>query len=145
MATLAHLKAKDKYEKKNVQQFIIKYVIKNNLEVVEKLKTVPNRSGYVRELVLADLAKEKGGSTFDFPQIKFKPFKKDATEDDLYKYICNHGRRDALVYLRYKYDFEEKWTYETEAVGVDDNGICWFNDWDEGQENIEFLAIAEFG
>lgn len=55
----ARLRAQIKYEKKNVSQICLKYVTKNNREILEKLNSVPSKADYVRQLILQDLEREK--------------------------------------------------------------------------------------
>ncbi len=50
---------------------------------------------------------------------------------------------DQIVYLRYKYDWEDEWTYSNEILEVDmnvENFYCWLKDWNEGQQDIEILG-----
>lgn len=55
----ARLRATIKYEKKNVSQICLKYVTKNNQEILDKLNSVPSKADYVRRLILQDLEQEK--------------------------------------------------------------------------------------
>lgn len=55
----ARLRAQTKYEKKNVSQVCLKYVTKNNQEILDKLNSVPSKADYVRQLILQDLEREK--------------------------------------------------------------------------------------
>lgn len=55
----AQLRAQIKYEKKSVSQICLKYVTKNNREILEKLNSVPSKADYVRQLILKDLEREK--------------------------------------------------------------------------------------
>lgn len=55
----AQLRATIKYEKKNVSQVCLKYVTKNNQEILDKLNSVPSKADYVRQLILQDLEREK--------------------------------------------------------------------------------------
>ena len=55
----ARLRANNKYAKKNVSQICLKYVTKNNREILEKLNSVPSKADYVRQLILQDLEREK--------------------------------------------------------------------------------------
>lgn len=55
----AQLRAQIKYEKKSVSQVCLKYVTKNNQEILNKLNSVPSKADYVRKLILADLEREK--------------------------------------------------------------------------------------
>ena len=50
----ARLRANNKYAKKNVSQICLKYVTKNNKEILEKLNSVPSKADYVRQLILKD-------------------------------------------------------------------------------------------
>lgn len=59
----AQLRAQIKYEKKNVSQVCLKYVTKNNKEILEKLNSVPSKADYVRQLILKDLEREKKEAT----------------------------------------------------------------------------------
>lgn len=45
-----------------------------------------------------------------------------------------------IVRLKYKYSFEDKYTYSTEMLynGVDD--IIWMNDWYEGQQEVKVIS-----
>lgn len=48
-----------------------------------------------------------------------------------------------IVYLKYKYSWEENWTYSNEILEVDmnvDGYYVWASDWNEGQEDIEILG-----
>ena len=65
-------------------------------------------------------------------------FVEKLTENDDYSF---------LVYLRYKYDFEEEWTYSTECAAWNacEDCVSWLNDWYEGQQNVEYLAISKLG
>ena len=58
-ASEAQLRAQTKYEKKNVSQVCLKYITKNNKEILEKLNSVPSKADYVRQLILKDLEREK--------------------------------------------------------------------------------------
>lgn len=48
-----------------------------------------------------------------------------------------------IVYIKYKYSWEENWTYSNEILEVDMNAdgyYAWASDWNEGQEDIEILG-----
>lgn len=55
----ARIRANNKYAKNNVSQVCLKYVTKNNQEILDKLNSVPNKADYVRQLILQDLEREK--------------------------------------------------------------------------------------
>lgn len=78
------------------------------------------------------------------PNIRFVPLEGN-TEDDLRaeleKHACENPTR--LVWMRYKYRWEDKWHYSVEACCTDlEERIIWFNDWWEGQEDVEYLAVS---
>lgn len=78
------------------------------------------------------------------PNIRFVPLEGN-TEDDLITELKKHACENLtwLVWLRYKHHFEKKWTYAVEACCIDINySIIWFNDWWEGQEDVEYLAVS---
>lgn len=81
------------------------------------------------------------------PSIEFVRFKKGITEEELNDYMEENGDGSFFVYLRYKYDFEEEWTYSIECALYDycKFTVCWLNDWYEGQQNVEYLAISKLG
>lgn len=47
------------------------------------------------------------------------------------------------VKVKYKYSFESSYTVSWEVFCLCDDGksLIWFNDWYEGQDDIEFLEI----
>lgn len=48
-----------------------------------------------------------------------------------------------IVYFRYKYTHDTKWEYMINTCALYNcDDILWFNDWYEGQEDIEYLAVA---
>lgn len=55
----AKIRANNKYVKNNVSQVNLKYVTKNNQEILDKLNSVPSKANYVRQLILKDLEREK--------------------------------------------------------------------------------------
>lgn len=79
------------------------------------------------------------------PSIEFVRLKKGMTESELYDYMAENDDGGFLVYLRYKYDFEKEWDYSIECASYDccRDAVCWLNDWYEGQQNVEFLAISK--
>ena len=79
------------------------------------------------------------------PSIEFVRLKKGMTDSELNDYIAENDDYSFLVYLRYKYDFEEEWTYSTECAewNACEDCVSWLNDWYEGQQNVEYLAISK--
>ena len=81
------------------------------------------------------------------PSIEFVRLKKGITEEELNDYMEENGDGSFFVYLRYKYDFEEEWTYSIECAFYDycRFTVRWLNDWYEGKQNVEYLAISKLG
>lgn len=48
---------KNRYDKTHMKQFLLKFHLANDADVIEKLSSVPNMQGYVRQLVRQDLAR----------------------------------------------------------------------------------------
>ena len=69
------------------------------------------------------------------------------TEEELDNYMAENDDDSFLVYMRYKYDFEEEWDYSVECAAWNacEDTISWLNDWYEGQQNVEYLAISKLG
>ena len=86
-------------------------------------------------------------SDIKIPSIEFIRLKKGITEEELNDYMEENKDGSFFVYLRYKYDFEEEWTYSIECASYDycRFTVCWLNDWYEGQQNVEYLAISKLG
>jgi len=49
--------AKERYDKAKTKVYGIKVVIPTEPEIYEKLESIPNKSGYIKDLIRADLAK----------------------------------------------------------------------------------------
>lgn len=57
MATEAEKRAKIKYDSANTAQIHLKLNKKTDADILEKLGTVVNKQGYIKDLVRADIAK----------------------------------------------------------------------------------------
>ncbi len=57
MATEAQRRANRKYEAENTRQVHLKLNLRTDKDVLEKLDSVPNKQGYIKELIRADLKK----------------------------------------------------------------------------------------
>ena len=79
----------------------------------------------------------------EMPKINFDPLLNNS-EDALFERIYkNSGANCFLVYLRCKYSHQTKWDYLIECCDLcNRNDIVWFNDWWEGQQDVEYLGIA---
>lgn len=78
------------------------------------------------------------------PKINFHAFA-TRTKDELDLFVEQHPAYDFVVYMRYKYDYENLWTYNFELLLCEDSGDFQYvmkNDWDEGQQCVEYLGIA---
>lgn len=58
MATEAQIKAQKKYDAENTRQVHLKLNRRTDVDVLEKLDSVPSKQGYIKELIRADLAKK---------------------------------------------------------------------------------------
>lgn len=47
----------ERYKKKNVIQFKIECVKTTEQDIIQKLQSVPNKAGYIKSLIRADIAK----------------------------------------------------------------------------------------
>lgn len=61
-ASKAQVRASAKYDKANTKQFVIKLNKIYDADIIEKLETVENRQGYIKELILADMKRIKSRS-----------------------------------------------------------------------------------
>ena len=79
----------------------------------------------------------------EMPKINFEPLL-NYSEDSLLKKVWDNPlARCFLVYLRCKYAYQTKWEYLIECCcDTYPGGLLWFNDWYEGQDDVEYLGIA---
>lgn len=54
--TPAQKKAQAKYDKENTTQVRLKLNLKTDLDILEKLASVPSKQGYIKGLIRADIA-----------------------------------------------------------------------------------------
>lgn len=59
MATEARLKANAKYDAAHTKMYCMKLNLKHDKDVIDKLKSVGNIQGYIKDLIRADIAKDK--------------------------------------------------------------------------------------
>lgn len=79
----------------------------------------------------------------EMPKINFEPLPNNSRDTLLKKLHENSVASCFLVYLRCKYKHELEWEYLIECCGLYNfDDIMWFNDWYEGQQDIEYLGIA---
>ena len=79
----------------------------------------------------------------EMPKINFEPLLNNSKDALLEIIRCYEYVICFLVYLRCKYSHETQWEYLIECCGLYNfNDIIWFNDWYEGQQDVEYLGIA---
>ena len=79
----------------------------------------------------------------EMPKINFEPLLNHSEDSLLKKIWSNTSACCFLVYLRCKYQYQTKWEYLIECCGLyGSNDIIWFNDWYEGQQDVEYLGVA---
>lgn len=68
---------------------------------------------------------------------------------EFFKYLETKDIETQIVYLRYKYSWEDDWIYSNQILKVDmsvDGFYIWSSDWNEGQEDVEvlgFIAVSD--
>lgn len=60
---------KNRYDKAHMKQFLLKFHLANDADVIEKLSSVPNMQGYIRQLVRDDISRTRTGSKSDSESI----------------------------------------------------------------------------
>lgn len=65
--------------------------------------------------------------------------------NEFIEWLRNQPMTDKLVYMRYKYSWERTWIYSNEYLRADADVMdyTWDNDWDEGQEDVEFFGCID--
>ena len=48
--------SQQKYDKKNTKQFMMKLNLKYDADIIDKLESVKNRQGYIKDLIRNDIA-----------------------------------------------------------------------------------------
>ena len=69
------------------------------------------------------------------------------TIDEMFNELEDKARDTYIVTLKYKYDFEEKYTIENHILKYESitDSYVWLNDWNEGQTDIEVLGYMLLG
>lgn len=62
MASEAQKRASAKYDANNTTSVYIKLNINTELDIIEKLESVENKSGYIKQLIRNDIEKSKNGA-----------------------------------------------------------------------------------
>ena len=66
--------------------------------------------------------------------------------EEFHEWLKYQPVKAKLVYMRYKYSCEDRWTVSNEYLDVDtsvDGYYIWLNDWWEGQEDVEILGCVD--
>lgn len=51
--------AKTKYDKDKTRRYVVKVITTTEQDIIQKLESVPNKAGYIKALIRADISKEK--------------------------------------------------------------------------------------
>ena len=54
----AHTRANTKYNKSHTKQVPLRFNLKTDADILEKLESVPNKLGYIKSLIRDDIARE---------------------------------------------------------------------------------------
>ena len=66
------------------------------------------------------------------------------TLKEFYKFIEDKPLGDKIVWLKYKYDYEERYDYSCQVLLYEAaNGYSWLNDWYEMQDNVVILGYID--
>lgn len=71
----------------------------------------------------------------------FKEFQ-TKTYEELYSFTERYLGYDLQIFIRTKYNEDNEWTYPYEILMWDDFCFALKNDWNEGQEFIEYLGVT---
>ena len=47
--------AQRKFEKENVRRYVLKVMVRTESDILEKLESIENKSGYIKELIRRDI------------------------------------------------------------------------------------------
>ena len=74
------------------------------------------------------------------------PIKTSGYLDDIDLHKVLEKRINAFIFIRTKYEFENKWDYSIEYVEYDMDCCLWVfeYDWFEGQDQVEFLGWIDY-
>ena len=53
----AHTRANTKYNKSHTKQVPLRFNLKTDADILEKLDSIPNKLGYIKQLIRADIEK----------------------------------------------------------------------------------------
>jgi hypothetical protein len=68
--------------------------------------------------------------------------------EEFHEWLKKQPLDDKLVYMKYKYSWEDRWTVSNEYLEVDmsvEGYYIWNSDWNEGQEDVEILGCIDVG
>lgn len=58
--TNAHTRANTKYNKTHTKQYQVRLNLKTDADIITKMDSVPNKLGYIKQLIREDIAKGNG-------------------------------------------------------------------------------------
>ena len=58
----ARAKANQKWEKANVKRLLVKLYLNTDKDILEKLETMKNKQGYIKQLIRKDIAEDRNRS-----------------------------------------------------------------------------------
>ena len=58
MTTEANKRANAKYKREKTKAYTFRFSISTDTEVINRIESAPNKRGYIRDLILADVAKD---------------------------------------------------------------------------------------
>lgn len=50
--------AQSKYDKENTKRYVIKVMLRTESDIIQKLETITNKSGYIKNLIRQDIQEE---------------------------------------------------------------------------------------
>ena len=68
--------------------------------------------------------------------------KRGCTIEQFFEYMKENNLFEVIVNIRYKYSYENNYTYSNEYLcyHFEHDTFEWLNDWDEGQKDVEILG-----
>ena len=55
-----HMRPQDRYNQAHTKKYAFRFMLTTEADLIEKLESVPNKAGYIKSLIRADIAREKG-------------------------------------------------------------------------------------
>lgn len=94
MATAAQIRASAKYDKENTRSVILKLNLTNDADILKKLDSVPNRQGYIKDLIRLNMRGRSGVLTMEDIAMLILPVAKKYLFDKVYIF-GSYSRKEA--------------------------------------------------